>query len=154
MTELDSLDVLFVVWAFLLQIVLIVHFLLRKWAFQTAVKYGWILYALSVPAALVSLWLLLGGKPWWQWLGGFLYLAWAAYGYRVEYRQRIEWRSPLRWSVAGPYLFLYLATVMFYWWPLGRFSRALWFVQALLFIGSTILNLTSHTSGVDKPRTL
>jgi len=33
---------------------------------------------------------------------------------------------------------------MFYWWPLGLFSKPLWGVYAVLFIVSTILNVTSH----------
>ena len=43
-----------------------------------------------------------------------------------------------------PYVFLYLGTVMFYWWPLALLSRPLWFVFAVLFVIGTILNLTSH----------
>ena len=51
MQGLDSLEILFVVSAFLFQIVLIIHFALRKWHFDLAMRYGWIVYALSVPAA-------------------------------------------------------------------------------------------------------
>jgi hypothetical protein len=43
-----------------------------------------------------------------------------------------------------PYVFLYLATVMFYWWPLGLLSRPLWIIYAVLFVIATILNITSH----------
>ena len=144
MRGLDSLEVLFVVSAFLFQIVLIIHFALRKWHFDLAMRYGWIVYALSVPAATVSLLLLLGGKTWSLWLGGFIYLIWATLGYTVEYVKDIRWRSPIRWSIFAPYVFLYLATVMFYWWPLALISRPLWYVYAVLFVMSTILNITSH----------
>ena len=51
MPDLDSLDSLFVVTAFLFQILLIVHFSLRKWRFETALRYGPLVYALSIPAA-------------------------------------------------------------------------------------------------------
>ena len=54
MFGLDNLETLFVVTAFLFQIVLIIHFALRKWRFHLVVRYGWIVYALSVPAATVS----------------------------------------------------------------------------------------------------
>jgi hypothetical protein len=145
MSDLDGKRVLFVVWAFLFQAVLIVHYLLRRWAFESYVlRYGWIVYALSVPAALVSLLLLLGGETWSLWTGGFIYLVWAAYGYWIEYVRRIQWRNPIRWPVFGPYISLYLATIMFYWWPLGLISRPLWYVYAVLFIISTVLNVTSH----------
>ncbi len=50
----------------------------------------------------------------------------------------------MRMSIAGPYVFLYLATVMFYWWPLALVSKPLWYVYAFLFMISTILNVTSH----------
>jgi len=115
MFGLDNLDVLFVAWAFVFQVVSIVHFSLRKWSFSIALKYGWIVYALSLPAVVVSVLLLIGGKTWSLWLGGFIYLAWATYGYAVEYVKGIKWRAPVRWPILGPYVFLYLATVMFYW---------------------------------------
>ena len=150
----DSLEFLFVVSAFLFQIVLIIHFALRKWHFDLAMRYGWIVYALSVPAATVSLLLLLGGKPWSLWLGGFIYLIWATLGYIVEYVKDIRWRNPIRWSIFAPYVFLYLATVMFYWWPLALISRPLWYVYAVLFVISTILNITSHNETRDSSQTL
>jgi hypothetical protein len=139
-----SLEILFVAIAFLFQIVLIVHFALRKWRFDLALRYGWIVYALSMPAAAVSVFLLIFGAAWSQYLGGFLYLVWATYGFTVEYVRRIKWRSPIRWPVFGPYVVLYLTTIIFYWWPLGLISRPLWYVYAGLFIISTILNATSH----------
>ena len=144
MSDLDGLDILFVVTAFLFQIVLIVHFVFRKWRFDIVRRYGWIVYALSVPAAVISLILLLGGKSVSFWLGGFIYLIWAIYGYQVEFVKKIRWRNPPRWPILIPYVFLYLATTMFYWFPLGLISRPLWYVYALLFIFSTILNVTSH----------
>ena len=154
MLRWDSLEFLFVVSAFLFQIVLIIHFALRKWHFDLAMRYGWIVYALSVPAATVSVLLLLGGKPWSLWLGGFIYLSWATLGYIVEYVKDIRWRSPIRWSIFAPYIFLYLATVMFYWWPLALISRPLWFMYAVLFVISTILNITSHNKTRDPRQTL
>ena len=144
MFSLDSLEVVYVVTAFLFQITLVAHFALRKWRFRFAMRYGRIVYALSIPAATVSAVLLLRGAPWSLWLGGLLYLAWAAYAYTVDYFHAIHWRAPFRWQVGIPYVVLYLATVMFYWWPLGEIHRALWYAQAALFVLSTVLNVTSH----------
>lgn len=141
----DKFGVLFVVWAFLFQAVLIVHFSLRKWAFDRYTRqFGWLVYAMSIPAVFVSLILLVGGMPWSLWIGGFIYLVWAVYGYSVEYVRRIQWRNPIRWPIFGPYVFLFLATIMFYWWPLGLISRSLWVIYAVLFAISTTLNVTSH----------
>jgi hypothetical protein len=92
----------------------------------------------------VSLILLLGEAPWYLWVGGFIFVGWAVYGYWVDYVKRIQWRTPIRWQAGGPYLFLYLATLMFYWWPLGHISRPLWYAGAALFVVSTVLNVTSH----------
>jgi len=145
MTELDNLDKLFVIWAFLFQVSLIAHFAIRKPFFESyTVKYGWIIYALCIPAVVISIFLLRGGKSWAFWLGGFLFLVYALFGYWVDYVAQIEFRSPLRPSILVPYVVLYLATVMFYWWPLGLLSRPLWFAYAILFVIATILNITSH----------
>jgi hypothetical protein len=144
MSGLDGLEVLFVVWAFLFQIILIIHFALRKWRFQIAMRYGPLVYALGIPAALISILLLLGGKEWYLWIGGFLYLTWGIFGYWIEYVSKIEWRNPPRWGVFIPYICLYLGTVMFYWWPLAQLSKTLWAVYTVLFVIGTILNATSH----------
>jgi hypothetical protein len=81
MSKLDNLDKLFVYWSFFFQIVLIVHFAFRKRLFESySLKYGWLVYALCIPAAVISLVLLLGGKSWYFWLGGFLFVIYASYG--------------------------------------------------------------------------
>jgi hypothetical protein len=145
MSKLDNWDKLFVVWAFFVQIVLIVHFALRKRFFESyTMRFGWLVYALAIPAAVISVVLLAQGKSWSFWLGGFLFLIYAAFGYWIDYVRGIQWRNPLRVAVMIPYVLLYLSMVMFYWWPLGLLSRPLWIVYTGLFILSTILNVTSH----------
>jgi hypothetical protein len=145
MTKLDNLDKLFISWAFLLQILLIVHFAIRKSLFESyTVKYGWIIYALCIPAVAISIVLMRGGKSWSFWLGGFLFLVFAVFGYWVDYVAQIQFRNPFRPSIAIPYVFSYLVTVKFYWWPVGLLSRPLWFVYAVLFVIATVLNVTSH----------
>ncbi len=144
MSGIDRLDRLFVFTAFLLQIVLLVFFANRKLDFDLAVKWGWIVYALAVPAVIVSLVLLVGGKPWYLWLAGFLYAAWAILGYIVDVASPVEWRSPILWPVLIPYVILFISSQMFYWWPLGNIQRPLWFIYAVLFVISTILNISSH----------
>lgn len=145
MFGLDWLDTLFVVWAFFFQIVLIVHFALRKRLFETyTLKYGWLVYALCIPAAIISIVILLGGKTWSFWLGGFLFLGYAAYGYWIDYIKQVQWRKPLVPRIMWPYVTLYLATLMFYWWPLGLLGRPLWYAFGVLFVLGTVLNVTSH----------
>jgi len=145
MFGLKKLDYLFIVWAFFFQIALIIHFAVRKRFFETyTLKYGWIVYALCIPAVIVSLILLRAGKPWYFWFGGFLCLLFAAYGYYTDYIRQISWRSPIVPGIMIPYITLYLSTIMFYWWPLWRINRTLWFVYTGLYVVSTILNITSH----------
>lgn len=144
MPSIDNLDRLFVITAFLFQIILITHFALRKWRFNFAIRYGPFVYALGIPAAIASALILHGSKSWYFWLGGFLYLVWGTFGYWIEYIKNIEWRTPVRWSVFGPYLLLYLVTIMFYWFPLALVWKPLWYIYAMLFTVSTILNVTSH----------
>lgn len=136
---------LYVVTAFAFQVVLLVHFILRKWAFDKYIyQYGWIVYALAVPAAIVSVVLLRRGAEWWMWVGGFLYLTWAIFGYVVEYKLGIAWRKPINGPIFGTYIFFYLSTTMFYWWPLARVGKPLWLACAILFVISSILNVSSH----------
>ena len=145
MSKLDGLDSLFVAWAFFFQIVFIVHFAIRKAHLESyTLKYGWVVYAFCIPAVVVSIILLRGGKHWFYWLAGFLFLIFSGFGYWIDYVMKIQFRNPLRVEVAIPYVVLYLATVMFYWWPLGNLSRPLWFVFGILFVIGTILNIASH----------
>ena len=145
MFGLDRLDTLFVIWAFTLQIVLILHFAVRKRFFESyTVKYGWLVYALCFPSCVVSIILIFGGKPWTNWLGGFLFLIYAAYGYWIDYIKQIPWRNPLRKDIMFPYVTLYLVTIMFYWWPLYPLSLALWIIYTVLYVLATYLNINSH----------
>jgi hypothetical protein len=144
MSGLDKYDRTFVIWAFVFHICLIVLFAIRKTNFEIILKYGWIFYLLCVPAIIVSIIMLRGGKEWTFWIGGFIFLVWAIFGYVVEYRFGIKWRNPIVWPILIPYVSLYLGTIMFYWFPVGILGRPLWYIYAVLFGLSTYLNITSH----------
>jgi hypothetical protein len=144
MSGSGTYEILFVLCAITFQLILIIHFSLRKWRFTLAIRYGLIVYTLGILAAGISTLMLMAGVTWYYWMGGFIYLAWGIYGYWTEYVRKIVWRNPIRWSIFGPYITLYLATVMFYWWPLALIDKPLWFIYALLFIISTYLNVSSH----------
>jgi len=143
--EIDKLDKLFIVWAFLFQIILIIHFAVRKPFMESyTLKYGWIVYALCIPAAIISIILMRGGKNWTFWAAGFIFLVYGVYGFWIEYVAKIPFRNPLRLDVVIPYVILYLTTVMFYWWPIWRLDRKLWVVYAILYVIATVLNIGSH----------
>ena len=153
MFDLDLYEILFLTSAFILQLILVTHFALRKWRFGQAMRFGRIVYALGIPYAILSIFLLRNGMQWFFGLGGFIYLAWAIFGYTIEYVKRIEWRNSLRWSILIPFVILYLATVMFYWWPLALIYKPLWYVYTVLFLINTYLNVTSHKTGASSPVT-
>jgi hypothetical protein len=136
----------FVFWAFFLQFVLITHFAVRKINLGVAIQYGWMVYSLSIVGLLVSIYQLSQGKNWIFWVGGIIFPIWATLGFGVEYVFDISWRTPINWRIFIPYVLLYLATIMFYWWPLGEINKVFWYVYAILFAISTLLNITSHTS--------
>lgn len=144
MQNLDKFDTLFVIWAFVFQICLIVLFAIRKSNLDLILQYGWVFYLLCIPAVIVSILMLRGGKEWSFWVGGFIFLVWAIFGLIVEYVFRIQWRNPIVWPIFIPYVALYLGTIMFYWFPLGVISRPLWYIYAVLFGVSTYLNISSH----------
>lgn len=141
----DKLDKLYIIWAFTFQIILILHFAFREPFFETYTqKYGWLVYALCIPAVIISLILMKGGKSWHFWLGGFLFLVFAIYGYYVDYVAQIQFRSPFQAAVGIPYVLLYLGTLMFFWWPLWPLSRLLWGGYTILYAISMVLNIRSH----------
>lgn len=144
MLQLDNLDTLFVIVAFLIQILLVVFFAYKKWNFEKALQLGIGIYALSLLATFVSILHLLNGKPWYTWLTGAVYTAWAVFGYLVDQELKIEWRNPIRPSIFIPYVVLYIGSLVLYWWGVGLLYRPLWYVYAVLFVISTVLNITSH----------
>jgi hypothetical protein len=145
MSSLSPVLIVYVTNAFIFQILLCAHFAIRKRRQSFAIRWGWVVYALGIPAALMSVAILVAGYPWYYWLAGFLYLAWGAYGYSLEYLWGNQsWRSPFQWKVGGPYLSLYLAAVMLYWWPLSLIYKPFWYIYLSLFLLGTLLNVTSH----------
>lgn len=141
---MDKFQKLYVFSSFFIQIVLLLYFAIRKWNFDLALRWGWVIYALAVPALILTILLMRGRTSWFFWISGFLYLAWAVFGYVVDIAHPVEWRSPIFWPVFLPYVLLYMATLMFYWWPLAIIQRPLWYVYAGLFLVSTYLNVSSH----------
>jgi hypothetical protein len=147
MVERTPYDTLFVIFAFALQIALIAFFITRTWAYATALDFGWIVYALALPALVVSLILLRAGRPWYQWLAGFAYTTFAIFGYVVDIAVPVSFRDPVYWPILLPYAVLYVGSLMFYWFPVGRLSRRLWFIYGGLYAVSTALNALSHGGG-------
>ena len=147
-SAMNPYEKLFVFASFFLQVALLIYFAIRKWNFDLAMGWGWLVYALALPMIVISVVLLVAGKPWYLWLGGFLYAVFALFGYIVDIAYPVAWRSPIYPPVFIPYVLLYLSSLMFYWWPLARIWRPFWYIYAVLFIVSTGLNVSSHGYGI------
>lgn len=126
------------------QAILLAYFAGRTWRWPAAQRFGWMAYAFGALGAPVGLWLIVDGASWRLYAGPLMIAVWAAFGAWADLGARAEWRRPVRWSILGPYVALYLAAQMFLWWPLWDLWRAGWVVYLVLFIANTVLNIRGH----------
>ena len=115
MTGQDTAVVAFAAFGLASQAVLVIYFAARRWRPQMAERYGWIAYAFAGLGLPLGAWLILGGQSWRLYAGPLLLALWAALGAAVDLWRRIEWRTPIRWSVFVPYVALYFWGQMFLW---------------------------------------
>lgn len=126
------------------QIVLLAYFAARRVRPTDADRYGWLAYAFGLFGLPIGLWLVGTGAPWQLYVGPMLFAAWAAFAGWVDRLARLEWRRPIRWTVFGPYVFMYVAAQMFMWWPLWDRAFVVWLVYLELFAANTVLNMAGH----------
>jgi hypothetical protein len=98
---------------------------------------GYGVIALGVPAALaiVAFGRLRAG--WRQWIGPAVFLTFLAFMIIVEYIWRVEFRSPMRYDILGPYLVLFFGSILLMGLPMFRMNRRLWLVT----VATTVLLL-------------
>jgi len=144
MGGMDTAAVVFAAFGLASQVVLVAYFSGRRWRPRLVERYGWIAYAFAGLGLPVGLWLILGGQSWRLYVGPLLLAAWAALGAAVDLWRRIEWRTPIRWSVFVPYVGLYFWAQMFLWWPLLKVAWLAWACFTALFITNTALNIRGH----------
>jgi hypothetical protein len=137
---------LFVAFAFLSQVTLVLYFSAWRWKPDLATKWGWLIYALGIPALGLGLLFASVAQPWYYVLAFYLFVAWSAFGATVDILRPIEWRTPIRWSVLAPYLTLYIAAQFAFWIPLWSISIMAWIIYAVLYSACTILNISTHGS--------
>jgi hypothetical protein len=135
---------IFALYAIASQAILLAFFASRRWLPVVAGRFGWVAYAFGVLGLVVGAWLIASGAPWQLFAGPLLYAVWAAFGAWADLLRGVEWRQPIRWSMFGPYVTLYLAAQMFLWWPLWTYWRPGWLVYLVLFIANTSLNMVGH----------
>jgi len=140
----STLRAAFVVFAFLVQALLVINFAARRWRPELERKYGWIIYALAIVAVLLGVVFALGRQPAWAIVAPLLYAVWAGFGYYVDTYRQIEWRNPPRWSVLVPYVLLFIASQFAFWIPLWYVGLGYWAAYALFYVVNTALNVSSH----------
>jgi hypothetical protein len=139
-----ALRTLFVVFAFVVQVLLLFNFAARNWRPALERKYGWVIYALGIVGVLLAIVFALGGQPWYVVLAPLLYALWAGFGFYVDVYRRIEWRNPPRWTVLVPYVLLFMASQFAFWIPLWYVGLGFWAAYAVLYFLNTALNIYSH----------
>jgi hypothetical protein len=138
------MEFLFIAFAFLSQILLILNFAARNWKPVFERRYGWITYAMGVPALILGIVFLLDGQPGSYVFAPFTYAAWAAFGATIDLIRPVSWRSPTRWSVFIPFVLLFMIAQFAFWIPLWSIGIAYWIVYTLMYALNTALNLNSH----------
>ena len=144
MNTSDFLNVFYVVFGFAAQILLIANFALRNWKPELERTYGWIIYALGVPSLILGLLILAAGRPWYFVAAPLLFSIWAAFGYRVDIWRPIPWRTPPRRSIFGPYVALFVGSLLLFWFSMWYLGTAYWIAFGLMYAGHTLLNIYSH----------
>ena len=144
MASQDTATLAFAVFGVASQAVLALFFAARRWRPRRAARFGWIAYAFAGLGLPLGVWLIADGQSWKLSAGPLLLALWAALGAAVDLWRRIEWRTPIRWSVFVPYVALYFWAQMFLWWPLWDLSRAAWACFLVLFVANTALNIRGH----------
>ena len=140
----DTAEVAFVAFGLASQAVLLAYFAARRWRPRLAERRGWAAYAFAGLGMPLGIWLFLDGQSWRLYVGPILLALWAAVGATADLWRRIEWRTPIRWTVFVPYVALYFWAQMFLWWPLWHLRRAAWFAFLALFVANTALNIRGH----------
>jgi hypothetical protein len=139
-----ALRTTFVVFAFGVQVLLILDFAARNWRPALERKYGWVIYALGIVAVLLAIVFALGRQPAYAVVAPLVYALWAAFGYVVDIYRHIEWRNPPRWSVLAPYVLLFMASQFAFWIPLWYLGLGYWAAYTVLYAVNTALNFASH----------
>lgn len=157
---MDLQITIFASFAITSQAILIAFFASRRWAPEISDRFGWIAYAFGILGLAVGAWLATDGASWRLFAGPLVFGLWAGYGAWVDLVRRVDWRptaatsrQPIRWSVLGPYVTLYLAGQMFLWWPLWDYWRPGWAVFLVLFIANTLVNIWGHIGSAPRSTT-
>ncbi len=136
MLDLDTLDWLILVVAITSNVLTILVFASRPRHPARAKAFGLGFIALAVPAAVIIVTFVEEGRPWGYFIPPALFITFVILVLLLDYILRIEFRSPPRYNIMGPFLLLYYIAQMGMWgltWDLGLaiwgFTGATYFAQ-------------------------
>jgi hypothetical protein len=135
---------LFLGFAFLVQILLLLNFAARNWQPELEMRYGWLVYATGILALLLALLSWRSDRPLAQTAAYLIFALWAAFGYYVDIYRAIPWRSPPFWPIFIPYVLLFMAGQFAFWIPLWYLGRGYWWAYTVAYALNTALNIFSH----------
>jgi len=87
----STLRILFVLFAFLVQVLLVANFAASNLRLALEQRYGWIIYGLGIPAVMLGILLLVARESWAIVAAPFIYAVWA--GARSRGAARLAGRS-------------------------------------------------------------
>ena len=100
---------------------------------------GYGVVALGVPAVLAIVAFVRVRAGWRQWIGPAMFLTFIAFMIIVDYIWRVEFRSPMRYSILAPYLLLFFGAILLMGLPMFNIDRRLWLVTvatSVLLLGA------------------
>ena len=150
MSTFTSYEFVFIAAAFTYQVLLLFNFIGRNLRPEIERKFGWILYALSVPALFIGAIYFLNQQPWYYGSAFLLFALWGGFGYYIDVYRKIPWRNPTRVSVMIPYIGLYVGSLFSFWIPLWYLGMAYWWAFTIFYAVNTVLNIVGHR-GFSKP---
>lgn len=140
----ETHTLLFICFAFLVQVLLILNFAARNWRPELERKYGWTIYALGLMGVVLGIEFLTSRLPWYVVAAPLVFSAWAAFGYAIDILFKVEWRSPIRLSIFIPYVLLFMASQFVFWIPMWYVGMGYWIAYTITYTVNTILNICSH----------
>jgi hypothetical protein len=107
-------------------------------------RMGYAIIALAIPAFIALLAFVRAGSGWLNISGPVIFLAFVLLMIDVDYIWKIEFRSPMRYSIAAPYLLLFFGSILLMGLPMYTLNRNLW----LITVATTIVLLVAMVNAI------
>lgn len=105
---------------------------------------GFAILALAVPAAVALAAFVRAGAGWMCLAGPIAFLGFAAIMGVVDYAHPVEFRSPPRPGILGPFLLLFFSSIFLMGLPMFRLNRRLWVVT----VATTVVLLAAMAAAM------